>query len=180
MAAARPPVRIGPPTAEDEDAFLEAVAHSRGAHHPWVSPPATAEAFRAYIARRDDRNRSYLIRADEPDGELVGVVNANEIVRGAFLSCYLGYYGFAPAAGRGLMTIGLRLVLDDLFGPVGLHRVEANIQPANARSIALVRRLGFRKEGFSPDYLRIAGAWRDHERWALLSHEHGRALPPPA
>jgi ribosomal-protein-alanine N-acetyltransferase len=55
------------------------------------------------------------------------------------------------------------------FGELGLHRLEANIQPGNARSIALVRVLGFEKEGFSRRYLKIDGDWRDHERWALLS-----------
>jgi ribosomal-protein-alanine N-acetyltransferase len=54
-----------------------------------------------------------------------------------------------------------------VFGDLGLHRVEANIQPANRRSINLVRRLGFEREGFSPGYLMVDGQWRDHERWAL-------------
>ena len=69
------------------------------------------------------------------------------------------------------MKRGLRLALREAFGPLGLHRVEANIQPANLASIALVRSLGFRKEGFSPNYLKIDGEWRDHERWAILREE---------
>jgi [ribosomal protein S5]-alanine N-acetyltransferase len=60
-------------------------------------------------------------------------------------------------------------VLAESFGRLGLHRVEANIQPDNAASIALVRRCGFEREGFSPRYLRIGGAWKDHERWAIRS-----------
>ena len=67
------------------------------------------------------------------------------------------------------MGEGLRHVLRHAFGPLGLHRLEANIQPANAASIALVRRAGFRYEGCSPDFLRIDGDWRDHERWAITS-----------
>jgi [ribosomal protein S5]-alanine N-acetyltransferase len=63
------------------------------------------------------------------------------------------------------------VVLDTVFGELRLHRVEANIQPGNARSIALVRRLGFEKEGYSRRYLLIAGDWRDHERWALLAED---------
>jgi ribosomal-protein-alanine N-acetyltransferase len=102
------------------------------------------------------------------DDALVGVVNLNEIVRGAFQSAYLGYYAFAPLAGQGLMTEGMALVLRHAFRRLGLHRVEANIQPGNRASRALARRLGFRREGFSPRYLKIRGRWRDHERWALV------------
>jgi ribosomal-protein-alanine N-acetyltransferase len=69
------------------------------------------------------------------------------------------------------MTEAVRQALAYAFDEVGLHRLEANIQPGNARSIALVRRLGFRLEGFSPRYLKIDGEWRDHERWAMLADE---------
>jgi ribosomal-protein-alanine N-acetyltransferase len=69
------------------------------------------------------------------------------------------------------MGEGLALVLDRAFGELGFHRLEANIQPANPASAALVSRIGFRKEGFSPQYLFVDGAWRDHDRWAILSDE---------
>jgi ribosomal-protein-alanine N-acetyltransferase len=67
------------------------------------------------------------------------------------------------------MTEGLTLVTRHAFRELKLHRLEANIQPANIASIALVKRCGFSREGYSPDYLKIRGRWRDHERWALLS-----------
>ena len=137
-------------------------------HYPWVEPFRDLAGFRAWFAGiASGRRRSFLI---EEDARLAGVINLNEIVRGPFLSAYLGYYAMV-GGGRGVMTDGLRLVIEEAFGPMGLHRLEANIQPSNARSIALVRRLGFRLEGFSPRYLRIAGDWRDHERWALLADD---------
>lgn len=160
-------VRRRAPTPEDEAAFLAAVARSRDLHHPWVQPPATPAAYAAFVVACGPRLQRHLLVTE--DGDLVGLVNASEIVRGVFQSCYLGYYAFAPAAGTGLMTAGIRDVIAHLFDVEGLHRVEANIQPANARSLALVQRLGFRREGYSPGYLFIDGAWRDHERWALTS-----------
>ena len=68
------------------------------------------------------------------------------------------------------MSAGLKLVLKKAFEELDLHRLEANIQPDNFRSINLVKNNGFKKEGFSPRYLKINGEWRDHERWAI-THE---------
>ena len=107
---------------------------------------------------------------EKPEG-LVGVVNLDEIVRGCFHSAYLGYYAFSPYAGRGLMQKGLSQVIAHAFRKLKLHRLEANIQPGNAASRALVKKLGFRREGFSRRYLKINGRWRDHERWSILSED---------
>src|SRR5690606_19943098 len=100
-----------------------------------------------------------------------GVSNINAVVRYGFCSAYLGYYAFVPYAGRGLMREGLVLVLELAFGDLKLHRVEANIQPENRRSIALVKSLGFRYEGLALRYLKICGRWRDHQHWALTAEE---------
>jgi ribosomal-protein-alanine N-acetyltransferase len=69
------------------------------------------------------------------------------------------------------MTEAVRMTVQHAFEEIGLHRLEANIQPGNVRSIALVERLGFRYEGFSPRYLKIGGVWCDHQRWAILADE---------
>ena len=99
----------------------------------------------------------------------MGSINLSQIFRGAFQSAYLGYQVAAPFAGRGYMSEALPLVLRYAFDKLKLHRLEANIQPHNAASIALVKRAGFTKEGYSPKYLKIGGRWRDHERWAMLA-----------
>ena len=96
-------------------------------------------------------------------------------MRGWFRSAYLGYYAFAPFAGQGYMTEAFGLALDHAFGKLRLHRVEANVQPGNRRSNALVVRVGFTREGYSRRYIRIAGRWRDHVRYAMLA-EDWRAL----
>ncbi len=167
-------VVIRAPRARDEGRFLEAVRRSRRLHRPWVSPPATPRAFRGYLERVRRPSSAGFLVCEAATGEIAGVVDVTEIVRGCFRSAYLGYYAFSPHAGRGLMKQGLGLVLSEAFGALGLHRLEANIQPGNRDSIALVRALGFRKEGLSPRYLKIGGRWRDHERWAILAEEWKR------
>ena len=67
------------------------------------------------------------------------------------------------------MSEGLRAVVRHAFKSLKLHRLEASIQPDNAASIALVQACGFSQEGFSPRYLKIAGRWRDHQRWAIVA-----------
>ncbi|MGE5175905.1 MAG: GNAT family N-acetyltransferase [Hyphomicrobiales bacterium] len=167
--ATAPRVRLEAPSAARRAAFLAAVARSRRLHGPWVSPPSTPDRFRAYLRRsRRPTHASYFVVTRDGD-ELAGVVDISEIVRGIFRSGYLGYYAFAPHAGRGLMAEGLALVVRDAFRRLGLHRLEANVQPGNRDSIRLVKRLGFRREGFSPRYLKIGGRWRDHERWTVLA-----------
>jgi len=105
---------------------------------------------------------------------IVGAIELSQIVGGRFRSAYLGYHIGEPFARRGYMREALTLALAFVFGRLRLHRVEANIQPHNRPSIRLVKRLGFRREGYSPRYLNIGGRWRDHERWALLVEEWRR------
>ena len=165
--SARDSVSVHPPTRRDEAEFLQAVHRSRSLHRPWGYPPSDAQAYRSYLRRqRSDRYEGFLLRAGE-SSELVGVVNLNEITRGALQSAYLGFYALVPFQGQGLMRRGLRRVLRYAFSSLKLHRLEANIQPGNEPSLHLVRRLGFEREGFSPRYLKIAGRWRDHEHWAI-------------
>lgn len=154
------------PSAAEE--FAAAARRSRALHRPWVHPPLTADAAAELASGRlGPTSYGYLVRAGS-DAPLAGYIAVSNIVRGAFRSAYLGYYAFAGCEGRGLMSAGLRTVLTHARNELGLHRLEANIQPDNAASIALVRRLGFRCEGYSPRYLKIGGRWRDHERWAIL------------
>ena len=162
-------VRLELPNVGRTAEFLDAVRRSRALHRRWVSPPSTADAYATFVGRQDDeRSKSFLVVDAESD-ELVGVVAVNEIVKGLFRSAYLGYYAFVPKEGKGLMRIGLAKAINHSFRKMKLHRLEANIQPENKSSISLVRSLGFQMEGYSPKYLKIAGRWRDHERWAVLS-----------
>jgi ribosomal-protein-alanine N-acetyltransferase len=159
------------PQADDEHEILAAVRRSEKLHHPWAFPPRSHVEYESYLERiRGGRAIGYLVRR-KSDEYLAGVINVSAPVMGVFRSAYLGFYAFSGLEAQGYMTEGLSLVLDHAFEELGFHRLEANVQPANVASSALVRRLGFRKEGFSPRYLMIDGAWRDHDRWAILSDE---------
>lgn len=166
--------QLRPLSRADEDAFLAATRASRSLHRPWVRPPTTVAGFREFVAG-EAANRERLLLWGLPAGrgsearpeELLGYFSLGEIVRGSLNGAYLGYWGAARHAGCGHMTAGLELLLRHAFRTLRLHRIEANIQPENRPSIALARRAGFRREGFSPRYLKIGGRWRDHERWAM-------------
>ncbi|MFL6258059.1 MAG: GNAT family N-acetyltransferase [Pyrinomonadaceae bacterium] len=157
------------PVARDREEFLALNRASRRLHHGFASPPVEPEQFEAYLkrCRRKDSACFFVCRVE--DGRIAGAMNLSQIVRGQFRSAYVGYYAGVPYAGRGYMTEALRLMLRHAFGRMKLHRIEANIQPGNVASLALVRRTGFVKEGYSPRYLKICGRWRDHERWAILA-----------
>lgn len=151
--------------------FLRMTQSSQSYHRPWVYPATDMRRYKLYLDRiATGRTFGYFVARNEDD-RLAGVVNINDIMRGGFRSGSLGYYADMELAGAGYMTEGLALVMDQAFTVLDLHRLEVNVQPANAASIAVVRKLGFRKEGFSPKFLQIDGIWRDHERWAMLDEE---------
>jgi [ribosomal protein S5]-alanine N-acetyltransferase len=164
-------VYIRPPRASDRDEFLHLSRASHELHRPWVYAPENAREFAAYIARSSAASERCFLVCRREDGAIAGVYNVSQISRGFFESAYLGYYAFAPTAGKGLMAEGLELVMRHCFRRLKLHRLEANIQPDNERSKRLVERAGFRYEGYSPRYLKIGGRWRDHERWAITRED---------
>jgi ribosomal-protein-alanine N-acetyltransferase len=162
-------VTLHPVRAQDAAELIAANIASAAYHAPYAEPFTDQAGFDTWFAAlQQPTNASFLVRG-AASAALAGVINFSQIFHGNFCSAYIGFYGTAALAGNGLMTAGLQLAATHAFTTLRLHRIEANIQPANTRSIALVKRVGFQKEGFSPAYLRIAGEWRDHERWALLA-----------
>lgn len=173
-------VEVRPPTEADVPAYVEAVTRSARRLSEFAIPDP--HNLPAVIAAQSAAYRTFMVWATDPAGDhgLVGRVNIANVVHGAFQSATMGYDAYDPYAGRGLFAEGLGLVVDLLFAApplgLGLHRVEANIQPANTRSAGLVRSLGFVHEGFSRHFLHLPGAdgrrdWRDHDRYAVLSSE---------
>lgn len=164
-------VYIFEPSRDAADDFLGMTNASIEFHSPWVFPATDGRRFRGYLDRLEFGGAYGFFIGRRTDDALIGAINVNDIVMGGMRSGSLGYYVGVDFARRGYMTEGLGLVLDHAFSALNLNRVELNIQPANQASIALVKRLGFRKEGFAPEFMQIDGKWRDHERWAILSRE---------
>jgi ribosomal-protein-alanine N-acetyltransferase len=173
-------VEVRPPTESDVPAYVEAVTRSARRLSDFAVPDP--HNLPSVIAAQSGAYRTFMVWARDQGGEhgLVGRVNIANITRGSFLSATMGYDAYDPYAGRGLFAEGLALVVDLAFHEephgLGLHRVEANIQPANTRSAGLVRSLGFVHEGFSRQYLHLPGAdgrraWRDHDRYAVLASD---------
>lgn len=147
-------------------------------HGPWdpLRPddfwelPVVAERLRAQIEESSAGTSLCLSLSPKDDPRrVIGVANLRNIVRGALLSAHLGY-GLSPdAEGNGYMTEAVARVVQIAFLQIGLHRVETNIMPRNARSLAVAERTGFAREGLSPRYLHINGRWEDHIRLARLN-----------
>ena len=174
VPAAPPPgarVRLRVLAREDRQEFLRLARESHRLHRPWTYPPERADQFDELYGRSRREDFVCLLACRADTGEITGVFTVSQIVRGAFQSAYLGYYAHEAHARQGFMREAIEQVLDHSFSALGLHRVEANIQPGNAPSIALARGAGFRLEGFSPRYLLIGGQWRDHERYAITADE---------
>lgn len=158
-------IKIRNPEESDSQEFLVAMNKSIDMHQPWTTAPLDQNEYDKFLLKsRSDNNNSFLISYNN---QIAGVININEMILGAFKSAFLGYFGVKDFSGQGIMQKGMVLVINYAFKQLGLHRLEANIQPKNIKSINLVRKLGFTKEGYSSKYLFIDGEWRDHERWAI-------------
>jgi [ribosomal protein S5]-alanine N-acetyltransferase len=164
-------VMLLPAGRHDRADFVAAMRSSGDLHQPWISPPVDDEAFDAVLDRARGEGFEFLLVRRRSDAAIAGYFDVSQIIRGPLQSAFLGYGGVAALAGQGYMSEGLRLLLRYAFVDLKLHRLEANIQPGNERSLGLVRGAGFVREGFSERYLKIGGRWRDHERFAMLAED---------
>ncbi len=162
------------PRLSDCDEFQSLRRESGKFLEPWEPAPPegidpySCAAFTRFCASADGERVKRFLACRTKDGAIVGSITLSEIVYGCFQSAYIGYWVGERYARRGYISDGVTLAIRYAFDILDLHRVEANIQPDNIASLALAKKCGFRKEGFSPGYLKIAGRWRDHERWTIL------------
>ncbi len=136
--------------------------------YPW-SQRHTRSAYMSMVnaLRGQARQGTTLPFAVLYDDVLVGQLTVSNVVRGVLRSAHVGYWIDEAHAGRGVTPTALALAVDHCFGPVGLHRIQADVRPENTASRRVVEKLGFRQEAFYLRYLDIDGAYRDHLGFAL-------------
>lgn len=117
------------------------------------------QQFRVWIFEKEDKYFE----------KVIGSVSLNEIVRGCFHSCFLGYKIDELKKNQGYMTEAVKAVVDYGFNTLALHRIEANIMPRNIASLRVVGKLGFINEGLSKKYLKINGIWEDHIHMVIFN-----------
>jgi ribosomal-protein-alanine N-acetyltransferase len=170
------PVGLRPPRLRDATTWSSLRLHNEMWLAPWEPTSSEPWGVRHSVAswpsalsslRRLARAGVLLPFMITWDGELVGQLTVNNVVRGALRSAQIGYWVDEGHANRGITTTAVALATDHCFGPVGLHRIEVDIRPENARSRRVVEKLGFREEGLYVRYLDIDGGWRDHVTYAL-------------
>jgi len=166
----------------DESEFARVFVESEEAWAPWT-PTADpelniSERFRRELARaaQGRQTGAYLRLAAFVEGDqLIGLFSLNEIVRGVFESAYASWQVATSRTGQGLGTEGVRALLGIAFDTppsgLGLHRVQANVMPANGPSLRIASKVGFRREGVAARYLKIAGSWEEHVMHALTREE---------
>ncbi|WP_116112992.1 GNAT family N-acetyltransferase [Austwickia chelonae] len=180
MSAQGERVHVATVTAADVAPYRVAVEGSRSRLSRWN--PVDPHDLSRHLRWQSGAHRTFIVHASAPEGDhdIVGRINVTNVVRGRALAAAMGYDAYDPYAGRGLFAEGLRLVVDLAFAPeptgMGLHRLEASVQPGNVRSAGLLRSLGFRLRGEWPEYLWLPDesgrhAWRDHLTYGVLSSE---------
>jgi [ribosomal protein S5]-alanine N-acetyltransferase len=167
-------VTVRPLTEDDVPALTALLVANREHLAPW-EPTRPEEYFTEEFQRTDTarllgvhRLGGALPAVILADGELVGRITVNNVVRGPFRSGDLGYWVAAHATGRGVATAAVAAMTRLAFDEAGLHRLQAGTLLHNAGSQRVLRRNGFTAIGVAPRYLQIAGEWQDHVLFQLL------------
>ena len=139
-------------------------------------PSSITEVSKTVLRQRRDWKHGagfvFMVAERERPDRFIGKIALNGIMRGAMHGAHLGYWMAADQQGKGFVTEAIAAVLDFAFGSARLHRIQAAIMPRNERSLHVIEKLAFRREGLAERYLQIAGKWEDHVLFARTREEH--------
>jgi len=180
-------IYLRPPTMSDFSQWSALREESREFLRPWEpvwpSDDLTRGAFRRRLKRyardrKEGRGFAFLIFSARSD-QIVGGATLSNVRRGVSQTCTLGYWMGEKFAGKRYMSRAVNLLLPFCFDTLDLHRIEAACLPNNEKSIRLLERAGFSREGYARNYLLINGSWQDHILYACLSEDRpsGRQIP---
>jgi ribosomal-protein-alanine N-acetyltransferase len=175
---------LRPPRTNDVGEIRRLIRHNQEHLKPWNpaprpgdDPTSITEVSKSVLRQRREWKRGssfvFMVALRDDPARFIGKIALNGVMRGAMYGAYLGYWMDVDHLGKGMVTEAIAAVLDFAFGPAGLHRVQAAIMPRNARSLRVIEKLGFRREGYAERYLQIAGQWEDHIVFAKTREEHG-------
>ena len=174
---------LRPPRAGDVGELRRLLRHNHMHLKPWNPAPRPGEdvtsitevsntVLRQRREWKNGRSFAFMLTLASDPARFIGKIALNGVMRGAMHGAYLGYWMDVDHQNGGLCTEGIRAVLDFAFGAAELHRLQAAIMPRNVRSLRVIEKLGFRREGYAERYLQIAGRWEDHILFARTSEEH--------
>jgi len=175
---------LRPPRTNDVGELRRVLRHNHAHLHPWnplprpgEDPTSITEVSNTVLRQRREwkngRSFAFMMALRSDPSRFVGKIALNGVMRGAMHGAYLGYWVDVDHQATGLCPEGIKGVLDFAFGAgLELHRIQAAIMPHNPKSIRVVEKLGFRKEGYAVRYLQIGGKWEDHLLYAKTKEEH--------
>lgn len=141
--------------------------------------PRTHHSVASWTLRLIEREKEFLeessvhfIAVNESESQVIGTCSISNVVRGVFQSCHMGYSIDRNYEGTGQMFKLAEHTIDHVFTQMKLHRIIANHMPENIRSEALLKRLGFEREGYAKRFLQIAGKWEDHVLNSLINTKY--------
>ncbi|MCG6113712.1 MAG: GNAT family N-acetyltransferase [Mesorhizobium sp.] len=176
-------VTLRAPTMRDYREWAKLRGASRAFLEPWEPSWTADELERGPWRQRLSRYRREfaqgsamsLLIFENGQGRLTGGISMGNIRRGVAQTAQIGYWMGEEYAGKGYMGAAIRLLLDHGFGRMRLNRIEAACIPENERSIRVLEKAGFQREGLLRSYLRINGAWRDHILYAMTAEDYRQA-----
>ena len=175
-------VILRPPTRRDFQEWAELRRESRAFLEPWeprwsrdeLEPAAWRQRLRRYREERNSGSAVTFFIFERESGRMVGGLSIGNIRQGVSQSGQIGYWIGEKFAGQGFMLDALKTVIPFAFEALRLHRIEAACIPDNKRSVRVLEKAGFTREGLLRSYLKINGVWRDHVLYALIAGDDRR------